>query len=102
MKLSKLQKYILKTSLQNNKTLVSRNIFEKFYDNLKKPPAKKIRANIITKSLERLIEKGLMVGFGERTQHRWFIKQIQLTKAGKKSAYQLFGKQEKLPFKFKK
>lgn len=102
MKLSKLQKYILKTSSQNNKILVSRNIFENFYDNLKKPPAKKIRANIITKSLERLIEKGLMVGFGERTQHRWFIKQVQLTKAGKKASLKLFGKQEKFPFKFKK
>jgi len=102
MVLSELQKYILKTTLQSNKPRVSRNVFEKFYDNIKKSPAKKIRANIITKSIERLIDKGLIVGFGEKTQHKLFITQIRLTPIGKKAAQNLFGQQEKFSFKLKK
>ena len=98
MKLSSLQKYILKTTLQNNKPRVSRIIFEQFYDNIKKAPVKKIRANIITKSIERLIDKGLLTGFGEKTQHKLFIQQIKLTSVGKKNAQALLGKQTQLPF----
>ncbi|MFA6307560.1 MAG: hypothetical protein WCS88_00055 [Patescibacteria group bacterium] len=102
MKLSKLQKYILKKSLENNKNKISRNIFEKFYDNDKNAPIKKIRTNIISKSIERLIDKGLIVGFGEKTQYKLFINQIKLTTNGKKIAMTLFGKQTKLALKIKK
>lgn len=102
MKLSSLQKYILKNALQYNKSKISRNIFDKFYDNSKNPPPQKIRANIITKSIERLIDKGLIVGFGEKTQHRLFITQIQLTNKGQKTACELLGQQTKLPLKLRK
>lgn len=98
MALSKLQKFILKQSLLNNKPRISRNVFEKFYVNEKSPPAKKIQANIITKSIERLIDNGLLVGFGEKTQHKLFIQQIKLTSVGKKNAQALLGKQTQLPF----
>lgn len=98
MKLSRLQKFILKQSLLSNKAKVSRSIFEKFYTSQKNAPAKKIQANIITKSIERLIEKGLVVGFGEKTQHKLFIRQVRLTSLGKKSARQLLGQQTQLPF----
>ena len=101
MSLSKLQKYILKTALQSNKVRVSRVIFDKFYDN-KKTPTNKIRANIITKSIERLIDKGLLIGFAEKTQHKLFITQIKLTSRGKKEAQLLFGQQSELPFRLKK
>ncbi|MFA6467064.1 MAG: hypothetical protein WCV71_04350 [Patescibacteria group bacterium] len=102
MNLSELQKYILKTTLQNNKAKLSRNIFEKFYDNKKNPPSTKIRANIITKSIERLIDKGLLTGFGEKTQYKLFITQIKLTARGKKAAQNLFGQQVSLPLRIKK
>lgn len=102
MKLSKLQKYILKTTLQSNRSRVSRIIFKKFYDNIKQAPAKINRTNIITKSIERLIDKGLLVGFGEKTQYKLFITQIKLTLRGKKTAQLLFGQQTKLPLKIKK
>jgi len=102
MKLSKLQKYILRTSSQNSKTKMSRDIFYKFYDSEKKVPAKKIQANIVTKSIERLIDKGLLIGFGEKTQYKLFITHIQLTTLGKKTAQTLFGKQSKLPLRIKK
>lgn len=102
MNLSELQKYILKTTLQNNKARLSRNIFEKFYDNKKNSPSTKIRANIITKSIERLIDKGLLTGFGEKTQHKLFITQVKLTTRGKKAAQNLFGQQVSLPLRIKK
>jgi len=102
MKLSILQKYILKTISQNSKTIVSRGIFDKFYDQTKKAPNKKIRSNIITKSIERLIDKGLLIGFGEKTQYKLFINQIKLTASGKKTAKTLFGQQSKLPLRIKK
>lgn len=102
MNLSELQKYILKTTLQNDKARLSRNIFEKFYDNKKNSPSTKIRANIITKSIERLIDKGLLTGFGEKTQYKLFITQVKLTTRGKKSAQNLFGQQVSLPLRIKK
>jgi len=102
MSLSNLQKYILKTTLENNKPKTTRDVFEKFYDDIKKAPAKKIRTNIITKSIERLIDKGLIIGFGEKTQHKLFITHIKLTTRGKKETRALFGKQSKLPLKIKK
>lgn len=102
MKLSVLQKYILKTTSQNNKIIVPRGIFDKFYDNIKSAPPKKIQSNIITKSIERLIDKGLLIGFGEKTQYKLFINQVKLTTSGKKTAQTLFGQQSKLPLKIKK
>ncbi|MCD4760828.1 hypothetical protein K8R42_02940 [bacterium] len=99
MKLSKLQKFILKQSWQNKKPRVPRSIFENFYNKQKNPPSAKIRANIITKSIERLIDKGLLVGFGEKTQYKLFISQVRLTISGKKIAQTLFGQQTQLPFK---
>ena len=102
MNLSELQKYILKTTLQNDKARLSRNIFEKFYDNKKNSPSTKIRANIITKSIERLIDKGLLTGFGEKTQYKLFITHIKLTSRGKKIALKLLGEQTQFIFKNRK
>ncbi|MFH1610618.1 MAG: hypothetical protein ABIA91_01895 [Patescibacteria group bacterium] len=59
----------------------------------------KNKTKIITKSIERLIDKELLVGFGERTKYKWFIKDIKITKFGKKEAKKLLGEQLKLKFK---
>jgi len=99
MPLSSLQKFILKKTWEFKKTKVSREIFYSFYKNTKKAPAKKIQANIITKSIERLIEKGLLIGLGEKTQYKLFINQVRLTTLGKKTAQKLLGQQVELPFK---
>lgn len=98
MRLSLLQKYTLLQGL-NFKKKFSRNILVKFYDKQKKKPKQEDRVNIITKSLERLINKELLIGYGVRTSHRWFIKEIKLTSKGKKVAKKLLGEQQKLPFK---
>jgi len=97
MLISKLQKYILINSLGNRKT--NRQKFVKFYLAQKIRPQPEIFTKIITKSLERLIDKGLLVGYGERTQFKWFIKEIELTAAGRRLAKKLLGEQQKLPLK---
>jgi len=97
MKLSDLQKYILKQSWQSKDKTVSKAVLEKFYFDHKVKPKEII--NIITKSVERLIKKGLVIGYGWRTPEKWYIRQVKLTSQGKKFAKNLFGIQQELPFK---
>ncbi|MFA5126582.1 MAG: hypothetical protein WC465_01095 [Patescibacteria group bacterium] len=99
MNLSKLQKYILRQSLESQRVKTSRQAFDNFYQRVKKPPAVELRTNIITKSLERLIERGLLIGYGTKTQHKLFINQVKLTARGKKFARQSLGQQTSFPFK---
>ncbi|HLC89344.1 MAG TPA: hypothetical protein VJG65_00090 [Patescibacteria group bacterium] len=99
MKLSVLQKYILKQCLQAKDKTIDKKILHAFYNQKKFPPKSKDIINIITKSVERLIRKEVVVGFGEKTSHKWFIKQVKLTPKGRKMARMLMGVQQKLPFK---
>ena len=100
MRLSQLQKYIL-LNLLNNKGKSKRKQLLKFYEKKKNVPKKLDQQGIVTKSLERLIEKGLMIGYGRRTPQKWFIEDVQLTIKGKKEAKKLLGEQQSLPFKTK-
>ncbi|MFH1367277.1 MAG: hypothetical protein ABIH38_04835 [Patescibacteria group bacterium] len=102
MNISKLQKYILITVYSNRGQKISRKGFERFYNSSKKKPKKDDIQNIITKSSERLIDKELLIGYGRRTPHKWFIDEISLTGKGKKTARKCFGEQQTLPFKKRK
>ena len=99
MRLSELQKYILNGVWNARKVKVGRRRFNKFYDSRKKTPAIESQTKIVTQSLERLIDRGLLVGFGERTRFKWFIKEVKFTLPGKKLARKLQGEQVELPFK---
>ncbi|MDX9893153.1 MAG: hypothetical protein RB292_01925 [Patescibacteria group bacterium] len=99
MKLSALQKYILKQAYQTKDKTISKLGLEKFYSNAKTKPKPKDLANIITKSVERLIKKELVIGYGWRTACKWFIDKARLTPQGNKVARELFGIQPPLPFK---
>lgn len=101
MPLSVLQKYIIRQTGENPKNRLNRQLFLHFYDNKKNTPSKELRTNIITKSIERLIEQGQLVGFGQKTQHKLFITHVKLSAKGKKTAKKLFGQQVELPI-FKK
>jgi len=101
MRLSHLQKYIL-LSVLGTKAKYKRNSFSKFYNKQKRPPKKEDQQGIITKSLERLIDKGLMVGYGRRTPEKWFIDEVRLTGKGRKESRKLFGQQQSLPLRLKK
>lgn len=94
MRLSALQRYILRECYQSRQKLISRQPFAKHY-----PPKtpKTTVINSITASLERLIDKGLMIGFGRRTPEKWFIDNVRLTPLGRRVARQTFGQQQKLP-----
>lgn len=98
MTLSRLQKYILQKVWENKDSRVPRDIFDGFYNFVKDPPSEKIRANIVTKSIERLIDRGLIAGFGEKTQHKLFIKYVRLTPQGRKLAREILGTQTEFPF----
>jgi len=101
MRLSQLQKYIL-LSVLGTKAKYKRNSLLRFYNKQRKPPKKDDQQGIITKSLERLIDKGLMVGYGRRTPEKWFIDEVRLTGKGRKEARKLFGRQQLLPLRLKK
>ncbi len=70
-----------------------------FYSKKKTTVKKELWTKIVTKSIERLIDKESMIGYGVRTPHKWFIKEIKLTAKGKRQAKRLLGEQQKLPFK---
>lgn len=101
MRLSNLQKFIL-LSVLGTKTNYKRNLFHRFYNKQKKPPKKDDQQGIITRSLERLIDKGLMIGYGRRTPEKWFFDEVRLTSKGRKEARKLFGQQQALPLRLKK
>ena len=111
MRLSNLQKFILLECLNAKNGRISRGRLNKFYEKIsaqggpasggEKRPKEKFMTKIITQSIERLIDKELMVGFGERTKHKWFIKEIKLTAMGKRMAKKLLGEQMHLPLKHK-
>ena len=94
MRLSALQKYILTTCF-SARGKVGRALLHKFYEG--KNIQHKVVVNVVTKTLERLIDKGLLVGLGVRTPKKWYIKEVRLTQAGRKAARQLQGKQLRLP-----
>jgi len=97
MYLSKLQKYILSQCYFLSKKRLSRKKIENFYLKQKKKPKEIVK--IITKSLERLIKKGLLIGYGKKTFNKWYIKEVKLTLKGKKEIQKHLAKQQKLPFK---
>jgi hypothetical protein len=96
MSLSGLQKYALRTAYRYARPRVPRAALQGFYAK-NEPPRN--AAEILGRSIERMIERGLMVGFGRRTAEKWFIETIQLTPQGRRIARDLLGRQAQLPLK---
>lgn len=97
MALSGLQKYILRQAYLNRGRLARSRLVE-YYEKLQIKPSEYEQVKIIGKSIDRLIKRELLVGYGIKTAHKWFIKEIRLTLKGKKAARRLLGEQMKLPF----
>lgn len=97
MRLSSLQKYILLQCYLARKTRIARGEFLRFYAGQANAPKTEDRLNALTKSMERLIDKGLMVGYGRRTPMKWFIDEVKLLPAGRWAAKRLIGQQQTLP-----
>jgi hypothetical protein len=96
MRFSLLQKYILLTCLAHGGRLDRDSILDFYRKN--QTVRATLHAKIITASIERLIEKEMLIGYGVRTPKKWFIKKIKLTVKGKKEAKKLQGEQMSLPF----
>lgn len=79
--LSALQRAIL-AECANRRGEVSRRAFEQYLEGGKGKPEH--RARILSRSLERLIERGFLVGYGIRTPQKWFIQQVKITQLGRR------------------
>lgn len=92
---SPLQINILKECYEN-RGKVSRRVFLKLYRDKK---IKTAPVKIITQSLERLIHRGHIIGYGTLKSDKIFINDIKITPAGK-HAYEKWWerRQKKLPF----
>ena len=101
IRLSGLQRYILNACFQGQGTAkrssgrISREPLHGFYD--AKEYTRKEIVNMVTKALERLIDRGLLTGIGVRTPKKWYIKEVRLTPAGRRIAKKLQGEQLRLP-----
>lgn len=93
MRLSSLQKYILRECYAAKGTY-KRSRLSAFYAKQKQMTKHVDQQNTITKSLERLIDKEVLIGFGRRTPHKWFIDEIKLTSKGRRTARKLLGEQQ--------
>ena len=96
-KLSRLQKYILVAVYNHNNNYKKKDLL-KFYRHKKDKPDKKDQHNNITKSLERLIDRGLMIGYGRRTPQKWFMEKVELTSKGKTAAEKILSSKQKQLF----
>lgn len=89
MRLSKLQKNILEFIYTSKKEFAARKDLYRFY------PLEEIKKNFINiqsvlqKSIENLIEKEYVTGYGYKTAQKWFVQKIKLTRSGKIKAGEL-------------
>lgn len=100
MGISNLQRYILLACAFANGR-VGRAKFSPFYAT-GKAPKNRDQVNAITVSLERLIDRHFLIGYGMRTSRKWFIREVSLTPKGRKIARLLLGKQQELPLRTKR
>ena len=99
MRLSSLQRYILVACYDAKGSRRERRGLEQFYALEKERPSKKDVQNAVTRSLERLIDKELLIGYGVRTSHKWYMREIRLTPKGRKVVNELLASsQTRLPF----
>lgn len=102
MALSGLQRYILKQAAASPQQTLRRQAIVHFYDDVSPRPKPHDLANIIGRSLDRLVVKELVVGYGRKTAQKWYIERITLTPKGRGAARRLLGVQQALPLKMKK
>lgn len=97
MRLSGLQRFTLIECYNRRTSRLPRKTVHGFYKSMPKQPENV--QNVVTKSLESLIDRGLLIGYGRRTPEKWFINELRLTSRGRKIARTLLGEQLHLPFR---
>jgi len=97
--LSRLQQFIVEECLGRGGSC-SRVVIDKNYEFSKSKAQKENFKKIITQSIERLIDRGFLVGYGMKTQEKFFITKIRLTSSGRRAANESRkSKQKKLPLR---
>jgi len=85
MTLSPLQQYMVAEAARA-KPRVHRTAFEDEYRRLNPDASAKDVADGVTGAMERLIGRGLAVGYGYKTQHKLFLTTLRLTPEGRRTA----------------
>jgi len=80
---------------------LNRSGIVRFYADAAKRPKAKDLANIISRSVDRLITKEMLVGYGKKTATKWFVETVKLTARGRGAARKMLGEQQVLPLKVK-
>jgi hypothetical protein len=97
MALSPLQQFMV-TEAAKAKPRIHRTSFEDEYRRLNPDASQKDVVDAVTSAMERLITRGLAVGYGYKTQHKLFLTTLRLTPLGRRSAKELKPKpQQMLP-----
>lgn len=81
--LSRLQQYILDECALRGGGL-GRRLLDANYEASRSRASEENYKKIITQSIERLIERGLLVGYGRKTREKLFIDKIRLTAVGRR------------------
>lgn len=102
MHLSDLQQYILYQAFIAEGKKFSREKLVLFYEAHHQKTKTEQRVKAITRSIERLIDRELLIGYGVRTPHKWFISDIKATSKGMTAMKRILSEQQKLPFKRRK
>lgn len=85
MTLSPLQQYMVAEAAKA-KPRVHRTLFEDEYRRRNPEASAKDVADGVTGAMERLITRGLAVGYGYKTQHKMFLVTLRLTPEGRRVA----------------
>jgi len=97
--LSELQKYILTTCiLARSSRRIRKDTLIEYYHGKRNVPSTSEQQGTVTKSIERLVTRGLLSVQGRKTSKKMFIRDIRLTPLGRKRARALLGEQQRLPF----
>ncbi len=94
MVLSKLQQFILKQGRKHGRMAVDELLA--FYSEKASQENQEGERKAVRKSIDRLIKRELVVGYGEKTTHRLYINEVRLTSKGRKAAGELLPKQQRL------
>ncbi|MBI2050428.1 MAG: hypothetical protein HYT31_01325 [Parcubacteria group bacterium] len=96
--LSKLQQFILEACVEGGGA-IGRSVVDKNPDKSSSKAQAEHYKQVITASIERLIDRGLLIGYGAKTAEKLFITRIRLTPAGKREALAARKtKQQKIPY----
>jgi len=100
--LSKLQQTILEECMARGGSFSRREV-GRIVSGAASKAKKENLTSVVTQSIERLIDRGFLVGYGTKTQEKLFISRIRITPAGRREVYKFrVQRQIKLPLKKKR